>query len=337
MSSNNENGRFGEIANQSAIVVNCQQDMNDITARMNVNPTKAYIFMGAPATADNSTVRVDINDLVFTVGDGKNSRRGMMNNAIPVTSNCNGLFIYKTKATIKVVDEKDEEEVRQALSETIRPIGQALGASCPLPESEGNLKTNFTVRTHGTGHIINTGDKTLVPGDTVCWDLFKKEEIENNEDWKRRFARYGYSIRKVPLKLVKLSHASASFEWALVKEMKTRAMPATNPQQIENKDKARLKTAQGKFANGIIDFFHDIDWIIKNPNNTSIQDMEDNRMKGDNMEDFKNAAGDDVKKKAINDLIQSIMYLVNDLDRRRVGTALSYAKAGKGVDMLLQF
>lgn len=341
MSSNNDTGRFGEIANQSTVHVNCQQDMNDLTARMNVDPTNAYIYKGAVASSENATVRIDINDIVFTVGEGKNAKRGMMNNAIPVTSNCNGLFIYKTKASIKVYDENDEEELRQALSETIRPIGQAIGATSPLPESEGNRKVNFTARAHGTCHIINTGDETLVPGETVCWDLFKRSEIEAsngaiNEDWKRKFARYGFSLRKVPLKLVKLSHASSSFEWAMYRELETRTLPAATADEKKAKYAARLKTAQGQFANGILDFVSDMMFIGTNQNEDKIYKMVEARDENTIMNMFEGGKSDDLKKKAVNDLIKSIMYLVNDLDRRRLGTALSYAKAGKGLDILLQ-
>ena len=372
MSSHNESGRFGEIANQSAIVVNGQHDTNDITARANVDHTQAYVFPGAPATQDNATARIDINDIVFTVAEGRNARRGLMNNAIPVASNCNGLFIYTKKASSEVhIDFKSistraefeayEEELLQILSETVRPIGQALGASVPLPEMEGDLKLNFTIRTHGTAHILNTGSESLVPGETVCWDFFRAKEISSvsddgkvsanvNEDWKKRFARYGFSLRKVPLKLVKLSSAHTSFEQAIHSQISVRkgeskygaapTDPSAWSKYVRDINKDRLKTAQGRFAHGIMDFIEDIKFITETATDASrISDMVRNRYNGahSTAKKFEDKPADaKLKQKAINDLIKAIMYLVCDLDRRRIGTALSYAKAGKGVDMLLQ-
>ena len=97
MSNFNDSGRFGEISNQSTVVVNCQHDIDDLKNRMAVDSSTAYIYKGADATVDPATSRIDINDICFTVGDGKSSRRSIMNNAIPVASNCNGLMIHKTK------------------------------------------------------------------------------------------------------------------------------------------------------------------------------------------------------------------------------------------------
>lgn len=347
MSANNSSGRFGEIAQQAGIVVNTQHDTNDIKARNNVNETNAYIYPHAGATVDPATTKIDINDLVFTVGDGKCARRGMLNNAIPVASNCNGLFLYKNKAKYKVKskpgDDRYDEEVRQALSESIRLIGQALGHTDPLPTSEELLKVNFTTRAAGTAHIINTGDQVIVPGETVCWDLFSKKDREDKAEWKKKFARYGYSVRKVPLKLVKLSHAWKSYEWALKHEVANRAL--TDKEQEKN----RLLTSSGVFANAVLDFVKDVAYIsdmgVSTPDDLKPSAMEANRVKdGDPLTVFnqlKDAIAAEKEKepllqKAISDLVQGIMYMVNDLDRRRVGTALGFAKPGKGLDINLQ-
>jgi hypothetical protein len=351
MSANNSSGVFGEIGNQAGVVVNTQQDISDIKARTNVIPQNAFIFPSAAATLDNATTRIDINDLVFTVGCGKSARRGVLNNAIPVSSNCNGLFIYKTKTTAKVwtqaVDDIDEynEEVRQVLSETIRLIGQALGATVPIPEREELLKLNFTTRVAGTAHIINTGDQTIVPGETVCWDLFSTKDVSptDNNGGQHRFARYGYGIRKVPLKLVKLSHAWKSYEWALKREIGKRALGS------EDNKRQRLKTSSGVFANAVLDFVKDIAFISDvsriDPADLTEDRMDANRLwDGVNVgqygqlqtETLSNKLKQKLKQKAVSDLVAGIMYMVNDLDRRKVGTALSYSKPGKGLDINLQ-
>lgn len=332
MTSNNDTGRFGEIANQGGVVVNTQHDTQDITNRLNVRPSDAFIYQGASATVDNATTRVDINDLVFTVGNGKSGRRGMTNNAIPVASNCNGLYIHKNIRNKKPVrDENDEDEVNQLLSETIRFIGQAIGGSNPLPEHEEHLKLNFTTRVQGTGHIINTGTETFVPGEVICWDLFKKSDIETNgkinDSWKNKFARYGYSLKKVPLKLVKMSSAHTSFESAIYKEIPNRAKPvgARGPQ---------MSSAQGEFANGVIDFVTDFLFINSAAAGATVQDMKDNRASEDAALVFE-GADKELLQAAVGDLVSKIAYVINDLERRRVGKALSFSKPGKGLDVLL--
>ena len=347
MSNFNDSGRFGEISNQSTVVVNCQHDIDDLKNRMAVDSSTAYIYKGADATVDPATSRIDINDICFTVGDGKSSRRSIMNNAIPVASNCNGLMIHKTKRKGREISNPDdEEEIRLALLETIRPIGQAIGASNPLPEREEQLKLNFTVRTQGTAHILNTGSEGFCPGESVYVDLFKKNEIykagstQVTEDWKKRFARYGFSLRKVPLKLVKVDTASKNYEWSLRKEMQRRGTVALQNQKP-------LITASGEFANAIINFIKDIQYISdKGGDDLTASKMAANRAdkNGDNAllapflapgDDADKDRRDKLKDKAFTDLINGIKYLYNDLDRRKLGTCLSFAKSGKGMDINL--
>lgn len=326
MTSNNDSGIFGEIANMGAVVVNTQHDISDISRRMNAKESDIYRYSGAPPSTDNATVRVDINDLVFTVNGGSGGRRAL-NNAIPVTSNCNGLYVHKNKIKMAIRDRNDEDEVNQALSESIRLIGQAIGASNPLPEREEHLKLNFTTRVHGTGHIINTGDSNLHPGETVYWTLFNKRDTMKEDgsisnEWKKKFARYGFSPRKVPLKLVGISNVHEPFDNSIYKELKERVKPDGGN---------RSGTAPGKFGNGVLDFISDMAYI--QGGGDDVEAMKTGR--GENGV-FDNMAGKEpLVKAAVNDLIKSIMYLVADIDRRKVGRALSYAKPGKGVDILL--
>jgi hypothetical protein len=347
MSNFNDSGRFGEISNQSTVVVNCQHDVDDLNRRMEVNTETAYIYKGADATVDPATSRIDINDICFTVGDGKSSRRSIMNNAIPVASNCNGLMIQKTKRKGREIDDpENEEEVRLALLETIRVIGQAIGASNPLPEREENIKLNFTVRTQGTAHILNTGNEGFCPGESVYIDLFKRNEIYKpgsshvTEDWKKKFARYGFSLRKIPLKLTKIDTASKNYEWSLKREMIRRSSHHDNHQ-----NQKPLLTAGGEFANAIINFMKDIQYISNaNDDDLSTTNLIQNRkddasdmdllkefVKRDEMDDNRNKLRD----KAFTDLINGIKYLYNDLDRRKIGTCMSFAKSGKGMDINL--
>ena len=336
MAQNNEDGRFGEISNQAGVVIQTQQDMKDLENRVKkVGDDTAVSYDGAAATTENSTVRVDINDLVFTVGYNNGGSMGVMNNAIPVSSNCNGLYIPESRLKFPLSDRNDKEERRQALSETIRVLGQALGCTNPIPDSAAHLKTNFTTRAQGSAHIINTGTEILNPGDMVLWDLFKKEEITEGgkftDEWKRRMARYGFSLKKVPLKLVKLSQAHTSFEYSLKRELVKRGAPASV---------APSMTAQGRFANNVIDFFADITYLTSVGVGAAAVHSE--KVAYRNNAQIRNVLGvllDIDHSKELDDtidhFIQGIMYLVTDLDRRKVGKALSFSKPGRGVDILL--
>lgn len=344
MAQNNEDGRFGEIANQAGVVIQTQQDMKDLGNRVSkVGDKSAVVYDGAPATTDNSTIRVDINDLVFTVGYNNGGGMGIMNNAIPVSSNCNGLYIPESRLKFPLSSNPDEEEKRQALSETIRVLGQALGGTNPIPDSPAHLKTNFTTRAQGSAHITNTGTEILSPGDMVLWDLFEKKEIIDprggkfTEDWKNRMARYGFSLKKVPLKLVPLSQAHTSFEYSLKAEWVKRSTPLSATVAAPTPS----KTAQGRFANNVLDFLADINFLAlaaandpdlhknKVENRTKSAAVRTNLLESLNKD--KSKEFDDT----VDHFIQGIMYLVNDLERRKVGKALSFSKPGRGVDILL--
>jgi hypothetical protein len=341
MAQNNEDGRYGEIANQGGVVIQTQQDMKDLADRVDVNPSDVISYPGIPATTDNSVCRIDINDLVFTVGYNKGGTRGKLNNAIPVSSNVNGLFISKLRAAYPLANPNDEEEQLQSLSETIRVLGQALGGTNPIPDSPAYLKVNFTTRAQGSAHITNTGDEVLNPGDTILWDLFRKNEIMDvtststgtsvrfSDEWKSKMGRFGFNLKKVPLKLTKLSHSHVSFEKSLLTASASRADALV---------KSRSNTAQGKFANAVLDFvaeFLFLSGTIKPNSKTEAHDDSAFKSLVAKAMAHGTPASQAQFNDSINKLIKGIMYFVNDLDRRKVGKALSFAKPGKGVDVLL--
>lgn len=338
MAQNNEDGRFGEIANQAGVVIQTQQDMKDLENRLKVVGSNDVVtYDGAAASTENSTVRVDINDLVFTVGYNNGGGMGIMNNAIPVSSNCNGLYISESRLKFPLSDPNDEEEKRQALSETIRVLGQALGGTTPMPDSPAYLKTNFTTRAQGSAHITNTGTEIINAGDMVLWDLFRKDEIiegrggKFTDEWKNRMARYGFSLKKVPLKLVKLSQAHTSFEYSLKNEANKRSTVVAAGVVAPKPS----KTAQGRFANNVIDFLADIIYIASNPGSSNQQKVA-NRSDAAFKALLENAmTANEEFSDSVGHLIQGIMYMITDLERRKVGKALSFSKPGKGVDILL--
>jgi hypothetical protein len=109
----------------------------------------------------------------------------------------------------------------------------------------------------------------------------------------------------------------------------------------------RNKSALGLFANGVFDFVSDIDFIAKvnTPGtDTTVSDEVRamvNARPVSNSGKFKKVVVSNpvvlkLRERAINDLIASFMYLMSDMERRRIGTALSSSKPGRGMDILLQ-
>lgn len=315
----NFDGKHGEIANQSGVVIQTTHDIKDMVNRMRVNEKSCYIYPGAARTLDTPTVRVDINDLVFRAGTSKAPRQNLLNNAIEVTSNLNGYAINKGKVRgfVRDPDNPTEEEILQAISESIRFIGQALGATVPNPENEEDQKLQFTTRVQGTGHILNTGPTQLSPGDTLYWDLFTASEIRS-DDFKKRLTRYGYSAKKVPLKTVPLSAAHNNFNTAITRAFK-------DPQSTTN-------SAVDQFGSSVVDAVLFSFWVAKGSPTGNFEQWKKSPA-------GKKAVGEITKdadgfKKHITGLVKGFIYFQEDLKRREIGKVLSYAAPGKGVDVL---
>lgn len=316
----NFDGKHGEIANQSGVVIQTTHDLKDMFNRMRVTDSSSYIYPGAVRSLDTPTVRVDINDIVFRVGTSKAPRQNLLDNAIEVTSNLNGYAVTKSKVKgfVKDIDNPTEEEVLQAISESIRVIGQALGATVPTPENEEDSKYQFTTRVQGTGHIINTGTSQLNPGDTLYWDLFTSKEIKS-DDYKKRMTRHGYGQNKVPLKTVPMSAAHNNFDTAIQRALVDR--------------ESSTVSAVDRFGAGVADALLYSFYLGKGIN-TSFEEWKQKHGAAANAV-FRNKNNETEFDKYVTGLVSAFTYLQEDLKRREIGKVLSYAKPGKGVDILL--
>lgn len=317
----NFDGKHGEIANQSGVVIQTTHDIKDMVNRMRVQDTDVYTYPGAVKTLDTPTVRIDINDLVFRAGTSKAPRQNLLNNAIEVTSNLNGFYINKNKASALVTNPNDEDEILQALSESINFIGQALGATVPNPENEEDQKLQFTTRVQGTGHVMNTGFEKLVPGDTLYWDLFKSAEIQSDQ-YKKQMTRFGYSAKKVPLKTVPMSAAHNNFKNAIQNAL-------INPG-------SKSGTAVSQFGTEVADALVYVYYLgLKAGNKKLTADFETWKT-GKTEDTAKVSIGNSGPEfeKHVGKLLKGFLYVQQDLKRREIGKVLSYAAPGKGVDVL---
>lgn len=317
----NFDGKHGEIANQSGVVVQTTHDIKDMVNRMRVNEDTSYIYPGAVRTLDTATVRININDLVFRAGTNKAPRQNLLNNAIEVTSNLNGFAINKKRVNSFIRDTSNptESETLQAISESIRFIGQALGATVPNPENEEDQKLQFTTRVQGTGHILNTGPIQLSPGDTLYWDLFTRDEIKS-DSFQKRLTRFGYSAKTVPLKTVPMSAAHSNFSTAITRALSDPA--------------SKSDSAVDKFGAGVSDALLYAFYMGKGGKTGTKQTFEAWKLSvGGNVYTSLAANASDYNK-YVDGLVPSFVYFQEDLKRREIGKVLSYAAPGKGVDVL---
>jgi hypothetical protein len=326
----NFDGKHGEIANQSGVVIQTTHDIRDMVNRMRIDKDSKehVVFPGAGKTLDTPTVRIDINDLVFRAGTSRAPRQNLLNNAIEVSSNLNGYSLNKNKVKglLGPVDpstgKHSEEDVLQAISESITFIGQALGATVPNPENEEDQKLQFTTRVQGTGHVMNTGEKKLVPGDTLYWDLFTKKELMS-DDYRKRMTRFGYGARKVPLKTVPLSAAHNNFENAIHRSL-------LEPTKVSS-------NAVGKFGDGVAKALLYAYYLGLGAGNKKFTTPLDVWMSSAATKAAANkiaTSNPDEYNEFVDGLLKSFLYLQDDLKRREIGKVLSYAEPGKGVDVL---
>jgi hypothetical protein len=348
---NNTRGQFGEISHQASVVIQCTHDKKDMMDRMMVKKEdgKNYIVYGTP-TLDMATCRIDRGDLVFQVGTSAMPRGNILNGAPPVTSFLNGMYVRRPGVSpdfsLLPYDKrvKSEEEYNASkVSEAIRFIGVSLGSTVPNPEDQADQKTQITVRTQGTMAIHHNGRVNLHPGDTLLWRVPTTEEIEA---MKKRFGR---AHNKITLMTVPMRREHENLDESIMKRVKDagqsdpykarEALVAGNTYEVGvfADEVRRALTACFAKGAGATGRFRDILAALdplKGNFDTSIDGLNGYDAH-DVMQQFDKALDDAEGKFLINSLVTSFIRLMLDLERRKIGKVLSYAKPGDKVDVLL--
>jgi len=224
MANNHMNGKFGEIAHQSTVVIQCTHDIKNMTDRMRAEKNQVVRFPGAPEPSlQIANTRIDIGDLVFSMGT--RVRKNVLNNAIPAMSTLNGAMFPNSRipqyVDINNVTEKEKEIIiNNLLYKEIRFLGVALGATTPNPDEPGNEKTQFTCRVQGTMGIMNNGPDDIYPGDTVLWELPTKEWLTSSK-FQKFVPRIGRDVNKITLSTVPLRTASDNYVSSVIKAVST--------------------------------------------------------------------------------------------------------------------
>lgn len=356
--------QFGEISHQATVVIQCRQDKSDIVNRMkisngNESVKKDYHLYGAAkATLDSSITRIDRGDIVFQVGTSSIPRGNMMNNAPPVASFLNGLAVRKygkgTHADLT------EDQVNEQLSQGIRYMGIALGATEPNPEGgEEQQKMQITVRTQGTMSIFNNGRKNIVPGDTLLWKIPTELDLKDRRE-KDYTGRYGRAPQKVVLAIEPLTaktyQNSIKKVLPVVGKDKLKDVVVTTTDEfafdikkllaytvyIATVTKTNRTTQPGDTKprvtfDEVWDFFkRDAPTTLDSNNNiivnsgnvdldTAVQEVHEA------MGELVSGNGADL----VSTCLQGFLKVQSDIDRRKIGKALSYSKVGQKVDVLL--
>lgn len=341
------------MSHQATIVIQAQQDKRDIVERYriandkNINKKQYHIYIGAGATLDTGTIRIDRGDLVFMVGTSIMPRGNMLNGAPCVSSFLNGLVTRREYGD--VARTYSEIETNLKLSEGIRFIGVSLGETTPNPEDgDTHTKNQITVRTHGSMTIFNNSDNYITPGETLLWKIPTRKEVAE-----KSFKRYGRQPNKVTLQIVplrKVSYANSVKNVFQTKDLTNGEVSTVHEQFAYDLKKlavymlwsALTPDADKKVnpATGRPDVpfdevwqFFDKDYGPVSGYGLKVGPIEKNITK--NLDEMFKNNDNDVINGLVDTAIKSFLNIQHDIERRKIGKALSFSKPGTGVDVLL--
>lgn len=210
----------------------------------------------------------------------------------------------------------------------------------------------ITVRTQGTMSIFNNGKMNISPGDTLLWKIPTSEDLKHIKTTHDIQGRYGRAPRKVTLMIEPMRAASyqASFKpvfSALGKQAHKESVVTVADEFALDIKKLVAYIAflvdvpekKRTYQNGKppVVKFEDAWDLIQNMGTVSEigtdGDTEQFAVGLVNM--FGNLAKDENIGSFITKALSGFLKIQTDLDRRKVGKALSYSKTGQKVDVLL--
>ena len=362
----NPRSQQGEISHQATVVIQCTHDKRDVIDRMLVQKDNSddYLVYGTP-TLDLATCRIDRGDLVFQIGTSSVPRGNILNGAPPVTSYLNGMYWRKpsTSAMPNVSQMTPEDQKRfweqmtaNKISKSIRFMGVSLGATVPNPDDEADEKTQITVRTQGTMAIHHNGPAVLHPGDTLLWRVPVSSDA-NGKDNGHKVPRFGRSNVKQTLMTVPMRKEHNTIDVALNQAMTiAKDFSKTTPEVSKLKHKI-ISGRQYEVDELAASLTHLMATVFTygmcqetrlDPNKITkdniIKDIID--MNNPEHKDFNKIGAHSYKqlaelakyqdfKNALTAVSAGFIDVLLDLERRKIGKVLSYAKPGEKVDVLL--
>jgi hypothetical protein len=309
------------------------QGTHDTTHLYNSTQAKkeGNIMFSAKASTDPNVNSILANDLVFCVGTSQLARSmaSKLNNAIPVISSLNGLYVRRPKGDPVKYDDNEEEDDRiknYKLSKVIRFMGLAVnGTNVSSAQGDGH-KTQLTIRTKGTASIVNTGANCLRPGDTLVWALPTSKEID--VQFSRRGPYEGRFNSKVRLNILPRQAAEKNYNIQLLESLGE-----------GNKKSGLQSSASGLFAIAIKTLLFAA--MKPDAGEEGVQIVNDK----EELAELGKDSGDSdelrifmrksVTKELVTRLFAAFTEIQSDMDRRVIGRCLSFGKPGEQIDVLV--
>lgn len=358
----NPRSQQGEISHQATVVIQCTHDKRDVTDRMLVqkDASEDYLVYGTP-TLDLATCRIDRGDLVFQIGTSSVPRGNILNGAPPVTSYLNGMYWRKPSAKAINLDGMADNEKRlfmeqftaNKISKSIRFMGVSLGATVPNPDDEADEKTQITVRTQGTMAIHHNGPAVLHPGDTLLWRVPVASDADG-KDMGHKVPRFGRSNVKKTLMTVPMRKEHNTIDVALIQAMRVAAEYKSEADDLGKIKKKLIAGRQFEVDELAASLTHLMAAVFTWGLVQDKPEVVPDELKIENIIDQTNPGHKDFSKLGANSYNQLALLTGNqdfknaltavsggfidvllDLERRKIGKVLSYAKPGEKVDVLL--
>lgn len=291
-------GPMSRIHTQAPVVIQCQFDENDFLERWRVKNIKNDYVKFEVEVSEGKANDISINDLVFQVGSSRNPRSTPLKTAPAVSSSLNGLCVRK------MPNEKRSDH--DLLQDGIRFIGVALQDT--YNNKNGNKQKQLSVRVGGTVTIKNNSTKNIHLGDTILWSIPTRADMAMLTTMKQNnLFNTEYDVLDHKVRLMTVPYDAK--EHGVDAQINLERMTENDPQKHTDIETAMIN---------LLDFFG-VD-LSTTFDGLSPEQNEDKSKKFNQM---------------VQGLVNSISDYHKDLERRKIGKALSFTKPGGDFDILL--
>lgn len=337
----------GRMSRQGAVVIQCVFDANETLNRgrqsnmVAGNNANTHLIQHPVGAAQSDAVyRIDIFDLVYSVDAHRKPSTtygGFYASSVPIMSALNGIYRISEqgKNMLDNTVASQKESVRSMLlSERIRFVGVALTEANPNNVTSPNLsQEQVTVMVRGTVSVMNTGLSHFRVGETVMWKIPTADDYVR---MKKNMQRSGRSIDKMPFMLVPRRAAMED-----VPDTLGNLIANNNVDIDKNKQPAIIR-----FCKHLRMFLLKLALGLETPITTSA-DYSSAGLFGTSMmntltgpQKDKLAEVDALIKASrntlIKELVSAFMELDADIQRRTVGTALSFSEPWSALDLYVK-
>lgn len=315
------NSQRGNAMIQQPITINARYDLDEIDNRQRIAAaanagSKDYLIHKSLISERRGVTEIQPNELVFCTHNRSRSTasNGVGAASVPVLSTLNGCY---KRSSVKE-QTRFMQRPNDLLSKNIEFVGIAL-TSANARAMKGNRPIGTTtVQIAGLNSIKNTGDKKILAGDLICWEIPSEYEVKN------RPKRLGLDPEKVVLKTVPFKMMHKGLMSHLSHVMTTHEhFSGTAPMEIVN------------FVQGLRKFITVV-MLITKKEYTGVANITDEIIK-ENSEEYLDSAVNTYTEFGthLKYLLQPFIELQEEFDRRIIGRATSSCSVGEDFDIYL--